>query len=303
MGIRALLMWSVLAAVPVFVRAAPPLAIVTIADGSAVLIREADKLALAEGVHLGKDDIVETGSVSRLLRIEFADGLLLDLGPGTRALLSPRLSGDKARAASQVHLLTGVAKVTLPKGHAPATAVISSPAYDVGTIVRSALFLVQPDEAAAFAESGAILLQERAQDRTGSKPGETFNLKGGEFYSRHGGDKASVTQRPTPAFIQQLPRAFLDSIPSRAALFKDRAVEPRRLDKIGYADVGAWLAADGLRTGFVTRWKAQARDPRFRNALVANLRAHPEWDRTLFPQKYQPRPAKPDAAAPHVSKP
>lgn len=303
MEIRALLMWAVLATVPAVVWGAPERAIVTIADGTAVLIRDADKLALAEGVRLREDDIVETGSASRLLRIEFSDGLLLDLGPGTRAMLSPRLSGDKSRAASRVHLLTGMAKVTVSKGAGPAAGVISSPAYDVRTVVRSAVFVVQPDEAAAFAESGQVLLEERVQDRTGSKAGDGHSFKNGEFYSRRGGDRGIVTQRPTPAFIQKLPRAFVDSIPSRAALFKDRDVEPRRLDKIEYADVGAWLAADGLRTAFVTRWKAQARDPGFRNALIANLRAHPEWDRTLYPQKYQRRPARPDGAAPHVSKP
>jgi hypothetical protein len=303
MKIRALLTWVALTAAPAVAWGAPQLAIVTIADGSAVLIRDAGKLALAEGVHLRKDDIVETGSAGRLLRIEFADGLLLDLGPGTRAMLSPRLSGDKSRAASQVHLLTGMAKVSVPKGSAPAAAVISSPAYDVRTVGRSAVFVVQHDEAAAFAESGEVLLEERVPDRTGSKAGDSFSIKAGEFYSRRSGDKGLVTQRPTPAFIQQLPRAFVDSIPSRAALLKDRDVEPRRLDKIEYADVGAWLAADGLRAGFVTRWKAQARDPAFRSALIANLRAHPEWDRTLYPQKYQRRSARADGAAPHVSKP
>jgi len=303
MKIPALLTWVVLAAVPPLAWGAPELAIVTIADGGAVLIRDAGKLALAEGVNLRKDDIVETGSGGRMLRIEFADGLMLDLGPGSRALLSPRLGGDKLRAASRVYLLTGLAKVTAPKGGAPATAVISSPAYDVGTVARSAVFVVQPDESAAFAESGEVLLEERVHDSSGSKPGGGFSLRGGEFYARHGDDKGSVMQRPTPAFIKQLPRAFQDSIPSRAALFNDRDVEPRRLDKIEYADVGAWLAADGLRTGFVTRWKAQARDPKFRSALIANLRAHPEWGRTLFPPKYQRRPAKPDSAAPQVLKP
>jgi hypothetical protein len=300
MGIRALLI-GVLAA-PAVALAAPGVATVTIADGAAVVIRESSKLALAEGVRLAKDDIVETGATGRLLRIEFADGTLLDLGPETRALVSPRLGGDKSRAASQVHLLSGAVKLTLPKGHAPATAVLSSPAFDVGGLVRSAVFLVQPTEAYAFAESGEVMLQERLVERGASKADAIFNLKGGEFFAHAAGAKATVTQRPTPAFIQRLPRPFLDALPARAALFKDREVEPKRLGAIGYNDVAAWLDADGLRAGFVTRWKVLAQDPEFRKGLVANLRAHPEWDRTLFPEKYLPKP-KAEPAAGYGTKP
>ena len=39
------------------------------------------------------------------------------------------------------------------------------------------------------------------------------------------------------------------------------------------------------------RWKAQARNPEFRKGLVVQIAAHPEWDRTLFPEKYLPKPA------------
>ena len=79
--------------------AATPLATVTIADGEAVLIRGAMRYQLAEGVRLAKDDIVETSAKGRLLRIEFSDGLILDLGPESRAILAPKLAGDRARLA------------------------------------------------------------------------------------------------------------------------------------------------------------------------------------------------------------
>ena len=68
MKIPALLTWVVLAAVPPVAWGAPEFAIVTIADGGAVLIRDAGKLALAEGVSLRKEDIVETGTESYRLR-------------------------------------------------------------------------------------------------------------------------------------------------------------------------------------------------------------------------------------------
>ena len=66
----------------------------------------------------------------------------------------------------------------------------------------------------------------------------------------------------------------------------------KRLALITYADVQAWVDAEaGLRPLFVTRWKALAQNPEFRSGLVAGLRAHPEWERLLFPEKYLPKPA------------
>ena len=65
---------------------------------------------------------------------------------------------------------------------------------------------------------------------------------------------------------------------------------PKRLGPITYADVQAWIDAEaGLRPLFVTRWKALAQAPDFRKPLAANLRAHPEWDRVLYPEKYLPK--------------
>jgi len=266
--------------------AATPIATVTIADGEVLLIRDASRLLLVEGVRLVKDDIVETSAKGRLVRIEFSDGVIVDLGPESRALLAPKLSGERARLPARLHLLRGVAKLTVPQASPPVTA-FSSPPFDVTGVARSAVFIVHAGEAFAFAESGETTLQERREGKAGS----TASLKSGEFFARTGDAKATVTSRPTPAFIQQLPRAFLDTLPSRAALFKAREVEPKLLGDIGFADVEAWIDADGLRSQFVVRWKALAQNPAFRDGLVANLPAHPEWDRTLFPEKYLPRTA------------
>ena len=66
----------------------------------------------------------------------------------------------------------------------------------------------------------------------------------------------------------------------------------KRLAPITYTDVQAWVDAEaGLRPLFVTRWKALAQNPEFRKGLVAGLRAHPEWERLLLPEKYLPKPA------------
>src|SRR5436190_1159606 len=109
-----LILWM---ALPALAFAAAPVATVTILDGDApVVVRDAAKLVLAEGVRLLPDDIVEAGDKTRLLRVEFADGAILDIGPATRLLLSPRLAGERAKRPAKVYLLQGFAKLTTPKG-------------------------------------------------------------------------------------------------------------------------------------------------------------------------------------------
>lgn len=283
---------SMLRAVPLLMlglgaaRAAPDATLATILDGPAVLIRDSARFALAEGVRLAADDIVETDPKARLLRIEFGDGLILDLGPATRLLLAPRFTGDKGRPAARFHLLQGWAKLTAAKETPAGPSGFSTPLFDVASVARSAVFSVQPNEGLVFAETGAVVLVERSAGKAAAGP---TVVKATQFLSHGAGAKAVPAARPTPAFLQAVPRPFVDTLPSRAALMKARDTQPKRLGEIAYADVQAWLAADGLRPGFVARWKALAKNPEFRKALIANQRAHPEWDRTLFPEKYLPK--------------
>jgi len=285
-------LWLFALAWPHAVWAATPLATATIVDGEVLVIRGASRLLLAEGVRLAKDDIVESTAKGRLVRLEFSDGLILDLGPESRALLAPRLAGDRARFVSRFHLLQGVAKVTAPNQATPAATPFSSPAFDVTGVARSAVFIVQAGEAYGFAESGDVLLRPRSSGKAAA--GTT--LKSGEFFARVGDAKATVTPRPTPAFIQRLPRAFLDTLPTRADLFKSREVEPRLLSEITFAEAEAWIDAEGLRAQFATRWRALAQNTAFREGVAANMRAHPEWDRILYPEKYLPKPASASAS-------
>lgn len=281
----ALTLWAL---VPAAALGAPAPALVTIADGEAQLVREATVHALAEGVRLAKEDIVETTPRLRFLRIEFADGLIVDLGPESRLLVAPRLSGERARRAVRLHLLQGVAKVTVPKSLAPAAGAFTTPLLDVNGVARSAVFIVQGGfEAQVFAESGEVQLQERQRN---ARAGAPVVVKGSEFYGRGADGKSSVTARPTPAFIQRLPRAFMDTLPPRAAVFASREVPPKPLGEIAYAQAEPWVDAHDLRAYFVSRWRPLAQNAAFRQGLVANLAAHPEWDRTLYPEKYLPKP-------------
>lgn len=276
-----------LCALPGGLRAEPAIGIVTIVEGEIFATRESTRFALAEGVRILADDIVETAAQAKLARIEFSDGLVLDIGPNTRVLMTPRFRGERgSNRTTKLYVLQGWAKITVPKSLAAAS--FASEFFDLTGIARDAVLNVEPTASAVFAESGELTLVERSK----GKAGAAVKLKSGEFLSRSGDAKAVLAQRPAADFIARVPRAFLDTLPTRAALFSTREVAPKRLAPITYADVQAWVDAEaGLRPLFVARWKALAQMPDFRKGLVAGLRAHPEWDRTLFPEKYLPKPA------------
>jgi hypothetical protein len=83
----------------------------------------------------------------------------------------------------------------------------------------------------------------------------------------------------------------MDNLPSRAARYKDREVAPRPVGNLTYADVEMWLKAPPeIRRQVMPKFISKAHnDAVFRQALVANLRYHFEWDPILFPEKYKPK--------------
>jgi hypothetical protein len=101
--------------------------------------------------------------------------------------------------------------------------------------------------------------------------------------------------------VGALPRPFLETIPSRLSRFKDRETAPKRADEISYADVETWLKASrNVRRPLVQRWRSRATDPAFRDALIANLKDHREWDPILFPEKYKPPEKKAPLVVPDI---
>ena len=284
-----------LCALPGGLRAEANIGIVTIVDGELFATRESTRFALTEGARIAADDIIESAAQARLARIEFSDGIILDIGPATRVLMTPKFPGERGGSrTARLYVLQGWAKITVPKNLAATS--FASEAFDLTGIVRDVVLNVEANASAVFAESGELLLVERSK----GKAMPAVKLKSGEFFARSGDAKAALAQRPAADFIQRVPRAFLDTLPTRAALFAAREVPAKRLATITYAEVQAWVDAEAaLRPLFVTRWRALAQTPEFRKGLVAGLRAHPEWDRTLFPEKYLPKPAASAAPAPY----
>jgi hypothetical protein len=285
-----------LVACPLVAAAADPVATVTLLEGPAELVRGVTRYALAEGVRLQSGDIIEVRDKG-LAQIEFADGVALAMGPGTR-MFAVSISRGKP-AASDYYVMQGRLKLAGVKQGARLRVV--TPMFTLMTTEGIAVLAVDAGEGSVFVESGETRLVESPAKGGASAP---LRLKGGEFFTRKAGQKGAVAPRPSPAFIGVLPKIFLDPLPSRMARYKERQVQPKRVDDVSYAEVEAWLKAPPeIRRPLVPRFQPRASDPAFRSGLIANLKFHPEWDPILFPEKYEPKEPEADAASAAPAKP
>jgi len=266
------LLAALLATCAVAASAAARMPLVTMLDGDATLLRDGARFALAEGVRLQAGDLLATGHQTRLLRLEFSGGPAVALGPDSRAMVTPNLGGDSTHAG--VYLLTGWAKVAAPAGGPGA---LRSPVADTDTATGSLILDVEGGSAEAFAETGPSRVQPRAPDAPAQQ------LKAGDRVTVPANGKAVLARGASPTFVQSMPRAFMDSLPSRLSAFTTD-VAPRRLGEMTYADAQPWIDAEAsLRRVFAERWRRLAADPQFRSGLVAGLKAHPEWQPILYP--------------------
>ena len=265
----------------------------TIVEGELVVLRETRQFVALEGMRVRAEDIVRNGSGTRLARIEFDDGTLVDLGPDTELLLQPHaLTGERAAA---LYLLRGWLKVTTPA----AGIALATPRLDLRKLAGSAVLRATPQAALVFVEAGRAELTERLDGQAGA--GHT--VREGDAFAARAATPGATLRRPPADLVDGLPRGFVDPLPRRAAAWKGREVEPVAGTPVAYADASAWLHAESaLRPGFVQRFTPMARDKRFRAGLVAELKTHPEWDRVLFPEKYRPKPPAAPASAPVLAR-
>lgn len=269
---------------------AAPAALVTIIEGDALVLRDTQRFAAAEGLALRADDIVATGTAARLVRIELEDGRTLDIGPATQLMLLPRaLARDSAPTA---YLLQGWAKLTMP-AKAPTPATLATPRLDAARIGGTLIASVGPDRMWLFAEAGGVDVQRRRDGK-----GVVQALKDGDSYLVPAQGTATLSRTPPPELRAQVPRAFIDTLPRRAARFAGRTVEPVKVADVAYAEIAPWVNGEAaLRGAFVQRLTPRAKDGAFRSALVAELKLHPEWQPVLFPPPPPPKKPPPTETA------
>jgi hypothetical protein len=262
-------------------------AAVTLLEGQAAVLRGTTRLALAEGVRLHSGDIVEVGDKG-LAQFEFADGLILSLGPGARfyaAALASRAA--KSGGISELYLMRGWVKFTNPKAAAPLR--LSTPVFGIAAVDAVAVAQIGDAEGAIFVETGEARLAEGFVKAVPSSP---IRVRGGEYFTRRSETRGATQPRPAGAFVSAMPKSYMDNLPTRMAKWKDREVQPRPLGELAYGDIEMWLKAPPeIRKALMRPFIPKAnQDLAFRTALIANLRSHPEWDPILFPEKYKPKP-------------
>lgn len=262
-------------------------AAVTLLEGQAAVLRGTARLALAEGVRLQSGDIVEIGDKG-LAQFEFADGLILSLGPGARfyaAALAARAA--KSGGISELYLMRGWVKFANPKTAGPLR--LSTPVFGIATADAVAVAQIGDAEGAIFVESGEARI---AEGFVKAVPASPIRVRGGEYFARRSETRGTIQPRPAGAFVSAMPKSYMDNLPARMAKWKDREVQPRPLGELAYGEIEMWLKAPPeIRKAVMRPFIPRAnQDLAFRTALIANLRSHPEWDPILFPEKYKPKP-------------
>jgi hypothetical protein len=271
-------------------------AVVTILEGSAVDFRGTSKLGLSECVRVQPTDLVESGK-DTFLRLEFDDGTRLDLGPGTRLQVDQPSETTGDRPA--LYVLSGWIKLSFDESkHARAPA-FATPLSDGAELAGVVLARVDARGGALFVEQGRTRITNR-HFRVPAPPA----LKTGDFASIAKDGKVVVDTRPSHEFVDEMPRAFRDTIPSRLPRCGQRQVAPKALGDFSYGEVEAWLNAEqSVRRQFVHTWRSKAGETAFRTLLIAQIGLHPEWGPVLFPEQYKlvgpPWPLPEEREAPH----
>lgn len=268
--------------------------LVTILEGKATVIHGLSQFDAAEGVRLFPGDLVRTEANS-LLRVEYADECSLEAGPQTQLqLFHPAEKKRGIRPA--LYLMQGWLKLGCKAGTDAAFAMKD---LDVVGISRVVVIRAGGNSRAIFAEQGTARVSRRRAEteRRASETG-SITLNAGDFLVIEPDEAPDVQPRPTAAFMEALPRAYRDTLPSRYSTLITRAVEPQNPRSFAYADVEPWLNAEAaIRRQFVGLWLRKVNDPAFRGPLDRDLAQHPEWDRILHPEKYEEEEAARAASA------
>lgn len=282
---------ALLVSVPAF--AAEPQALLTLLEGDATLVVGARAYAAVAGARLGAGVLVETDAKASLLRLEWPDGTVLDLGPATRVMVRPpALAAGKP---APYYLLQGWAK----QSQAAVAAGPLSAAFEVHAFKGVLVSQVDGNAAVTFAETGDKQI-------IGRRNGLPLTVRAGQV-TVLGSDGlpqgvAQVQARPPAGWLQRIPRAFRDTLPPRAAQFKGAPPALKARAPLNYAALQPWLTAEAaLRRDFPTRFAELLRDRDFYAAINSRMAQHPEWEPVLRPPR-KPKPGpKPDPAAPNES--
>jgi hypothetical protein len=239
---------------------------VTLLEGSsgradvsgAIMVDGARAGAVVVGLALKAQALLETPPGTALLRIEFADGSIADLGPQTRVMVQPAGFAPRGGKPPLVYLLSGWMKLASPAD--TATAGLISPELDVPPFTGTIIVQAAPKLHRIFVETGRA---EVVEPRAG---GARSALGNGQMYTaRVVSASGGIVARPSGDFLASLPRLFRDRIPCQAARLKDTCAEAAPSPAPCYAALREWLVAEpAIRRDFPRRFAELARSGPFR---------------------------------------
>ena len=194
--------------------------VVGIVEGGATLIRQTTRYALAEGVALNEQDIIETAP-GAFAQIELPGGVLVGIGESTRLMLRPRVG--KGLTAPPLYLLQGWLKTSTSGAFGYA-----SPTFEIATQAATTVVYTTGAQYEVFLESGAAKLTLRDGAQT------VAQLASGDFAQRREGATPTVARRATPEFLAKVPRQFRDSAARarRAVRQAQRRTQGARRDRL-----------------------------------------------------------------------
>jgi hypothetical protein len=259
---------------------AAEIGIASLVEGNARVLRGATWYRLVPGTRLEDGDIVDAGERTQVL-VECAAGHVASfVGPGALYFSAMPAKGPAAAEPFAITLPNGWLKLA---AKLPGARVRTSPA-DVTTTDGILAIRAEGPTVALFVEAGSARLVE-PQSR--GRDGPVNEAKRGEYWSKTGTDRFAMVAHAPRAFVDAMPRPFLDPLPSLAAKFKAKPTLVVDHD-ITYTEAEPWLAG-GERAAFEKRFASRLRDPAFRKAVEPHVARYPSWDRLLHPEKYAPK--------------
>ena len=243
---------------------------ITHLDGSGVLIRGTSRYALTKGISLQSGDIMEFNEHTHA-QVEFLDGAIAAFGSSSKILWLSHSKKDLN--STKLYILSGAAKVVVPKGAKPLR--IETQHLDFAVTEAISIILTSDSESEVFVESGTIRINSE---------NNTLKLREGEYCRQMTGRKLSIAASPPKSFVSVLPIQFRDPLPHLLARLGNRNSQLARPRNFTYDEVKSWL--DGppkIRKYLAHQWRSKVKDADFRKSLERYIKKHPEWGYVLYP--------------------
>jgi hypothetical protein len=248
--------------------------LVGLLDGEPFTLIRGDNVATGTaGVTVVSGDILET-QPGNFLVIEARGGNLVAIGPASQVYFLPHAD------INTLVVLKGWVKVDVrATSKADGLRILGT---RLGVQAQKAVVLLRADARSdsIFAEtgSGTLLLRDDAATRVDKE------IQPNQFLARE--DKQAVVSQPRPApdFVANMPVPFRDPLPDHASAKLKKAMEPKAVREVSYADVQPWLTLPrDWRGGFIPRFRGRLKDQAFFAAMDAHLSQYPEWTPILHP--------------------